>query len=167
MGLSFKEVSEILKVLDASACRELVLEIGDARLVVRRDQAGGVRAEAPPAVSDSRPAAPRSAAPPARSDAREAPSPVQPNVPANGEWIDVKAPMTGTFYRAPAPSEPSFVAPGDSVAAGDTLALIEVMKLYTPIEAPIAGEIMEIVGESGELVEFDQVLLRIQPTQEL
>ena len=92
---------------------------------------------------------------------------MQPNVPANGEWIDVKAPMTGTFYRAPAPSEPSFVAPGDSVAAGDTLALIEVMKLYTPIEAPIAGEIMEIVGESGELVEFDQVLLRIQPTQEL
>ena len=72
--------------------------------------------------------------------------------------------MTGTFCRAPSPSEPNFIEPGGCVAQGDTLALIEVMKLYTPLEAPMAGEVVEIFGQDGELVEFGETLARIRPT---
>lgn len=73
----------------------------------------------------------------------------------------VRSPMVGTFYTAPAPDKPVFVTIGQQVKAGDTLAIIEAMKMFNPIEADASGTIVAILAESGQPVEFDQPLFVI------
>jgi acetyl-CoA carboxylase biotin carboxyl carrier protein len=71
--------------------------------------------------------------------------------------------MVGTFYAAPAPGEPPFVRVGDRVRAGQTLGIVEAMKTMNEVEAPANGEIIEILVENGQPIEFGQVLMRLQP----
>ena len=73
----------------------------------------------------------------------------------------IKSPMVGTFYSKPSPEEPPFVIAGQEVKKGDTLCLIEVMKLYTAVESAIDGTVETIFVEEGALVEFDQPLFLI------
>ncbi|HVR81558.1 MAG TPA: acetyl-CoA carboxylase biotin carboxyl carrier protein [Luteimonas sp.] len=73
----------------------------------------------------------------------------------------VRAPMVGTFYASPAPDKPSFVSVGQAVKAGDTLGIIEAMKMFNPIEAEVSGTVLKILAESGQPVEFDQPLFVI------
>lgn len=155
MSLTYDEIAEIIKLIDSSSCDELVVETGDIKLVVRRNGASaGAAAEyvergsAPVTVS---PAAPRKA----RAAA--------PKVAAAGQ-IEVAAPMVGTFYRAPNPEARAFVDVGDVVGVGDPLCLIEVMKLFTTINAEVAGRIVQIGAENGELVEYGRTLFVIEPS---
>ena len=76
----------------------------------------------------------------------------------------IRAPMLARFYRAPAPDEPLFVEVGDTVKAGDTLATLEVMKTYNDVEAPFNCQILEILVEDGEAVEYNQPLFRVKQT---
>ncbi|MGI9425416.1 MAG: acetyl-CoA carboxylase biotin carboxyl carrier protein [Hyphomicrobiaceae bacterium] len=155
MALTFKEVSEIMKIIDASDCEEVILELEGLRLVVRRGTAAGA-----PAGSDV------DTAPPERvsrsSPDREAVAP-----PARAERAEfgaqIRAPMVGSFYRRPSPDQPPFVELGSQVQPGDPLCLIEVMKLYTTIEAIVEGTVRQIAAEDGQLVEFDQLLFVISP----
>jgi len=71
--------------------------------------------------------------------------------------------MVGTFYQAPAPDEPAFVTIGDRITKGQTLCIIEAMKLMNEIEAEVAGEIMEVLIENGQPVEYGQPLMRVKP----
>nr|WP_281413088.1 acetyl-CoA carboxylase [Marivibrio halodurans] len=73
------------------------------------------------------------------------------------------APMTGTFYRSPSPQDPPFVEEGQEVEAGASLGLIEVMKLFTTIEAPYAGRVVRVLAENAETVQADQPLFEIVP----
>ncbi len=73
----------------------------------------------------------------------------------------VRAPMVGTFYATPSPDKPAFVSIGQVVKAGDTLGVIEAMKMFNPIEADVAGTVLEILVDSGQPVEFDQPLFVI------
>lgn len=168
MALSYKEVAEIIKLIDASACDELVLELEGTKLVVRRGAAtdGQTAARSAASATSTGPtpvptstgadAPPASASPaakrPAAHDRRE------------DGLVEMRAPMVGTFYRAPSPTEPPFVEIGDVVQVGDAIALIEVMKLFTTIEAQHAGRIVEIGAENGALVEYDQMLFVIEPS---
>jgi acetyl-CoA carboxylase biotin carboxyl carrier protein len=77
--------------------------------------------------------------------------------------VEVVSPMVGTFYRAPAPGEPSFVEVGDRIRTGQTVCIIEAMKLMNEIETEVAGQVMEILLQNGEPVEFGQPLLRVKP----
>ena len=156
MSLTYDEIAEIIKLIDSSSCDELVVETGDIKLVVRRNGASaGAAAEyvergsAPVTVS---PAAPRKAR--AAATAADA---------AAGQ-IEVAAPMVGTFYRAPSPEARAFVDVGDVVGVGDALCLIEVMKLFTTINAEVAGRIVQIGAENGELVEYGRTLFVIEPS---
>lgn len=79
------------------------------------------------------------------------------------KWVEITSPMVGTFYSAPAPDEEPFVSLGDRINKGDTVCIIEAMKLMNEIEAEISGQIMEINVQNGEPVEFGQVLMRINP----
>ena len=158
MSLTYDEIAEIIKLIDSSSCDELVVETGDIKLVVRRNGASaGAAAEyvergsAPVAVSAAAPRKARAAAPKvAAADA------------AAGQ-IEVAAPMVGTFYRAPSPEARAFVDVGDVVGVGDALCLIEVMKLFTTINAEVAGRIVQIGAENGELVEYGRTLFVIEP----
>jgi acetyl-CoA carboxylase biotin carboxyl carrier protein len=91
---------------------------------------------------------------------------IQPAVspsPINQKLVDVSSPMVGTFYRAPAPGESPFVAVGDRVKSGQSVCIIEAMKLMNEIEAEVSGQVMEILVQNGEPVEYGQPLMRINP----
>ncbi|MCG6136588.1 MAG: acetyl-CoA carboxylase biotin carboxyl carrier protein [Nostoc sp. LLA-1] len=77
--------------------------------------------------------------------------------------VEVDSPMVGTFYRAPAPGEAAFVEVGDRVRSGQTVCIIEAMKLMNEIEAEVSGQVMEILVQNGEPVEYGQPLMRINP----
>lgn len=84
---------------------------------------------------------------------------------AEGEQVEsnfINAPMPSRFYRAPGPDEPPFVAVGDVVSLGEPVAVLEVMKTYNPVEAPFSCEILEILVEDGDAVEYNQPLFRIK-----
>jgi acetyl-CoA carboxylase biotin carboxyl carrier protein len=157
VSLTYDEIAEIIKLIDSSSCDELVVETGDIKLVVRRNGASaGAAAEyvergsAPVTVSPAAPRKARAAAPKVAA--------------AAAGQIEVAAPMVGTFYRAPNPEARAFVDVGDVVGVGDPLCLIEVMKLFTTINAEVAGRIVQIGAENGELVEYGRTLFVIEPS---
>ena len=147
MQLDHNQLKDLLTLLGGSDIQEFILEGKDFRVELRRyqsDQPAAVPAAAP--VAPVPPPAPRTAAPPGRSD-----------------LIEVRAPMVGTFYRAPAPEEPPFVNVGDRIQVGQTLCILEAMKLMNEIEADVSGEVVEVLVDNGTPVEFDQVLIRLKP----
>lgn len=168
MALSYDEIAEILKVIDASSCEELVVETGDVKLVVRRKAAGNAHAAgeaaAPSIAASSIRPAPAAAGPPAAAAPPSNPikTAVNPQHKAPDQ-IEVVAPMVGTFYRAPSPAAAPFVDVGSIVRKGDPLCLIEVMKLFTTIASEHDGRIVQIGAENGELVEYGRALFVIEP----
>ncbi len=171
MPLSYKDIAEILKIIDASNCEELVVEMGDVRLVVRRGGAGGGveasfsdgqrRLSGTAEAFESGMVQPVRAGP---SEARAGGDAADAAASQDNGLVTVRAPMVGTFYRGPGPHDPPFVEVGDRIETGDPLYLIEVMKLFTTIEAQEAGRIVEIVAENATAVEYDQALFIIDPS---
>lgn len=108
------------------------------------------------------PTAPRESAPPPAA----APGPAAESAPVaapKSNLIDIKSPMVGTFYRAPAPEAPPYVEVGSRVSKGQTLCILEAMKLMNELECEVAGTVREVLSDNGEPVEYGQVLFRIEP----
>jgi len=164
MELTYSDVQNILKIIDeAEHLDEMELVFGGFRLhVVRNGSGAGAKSVAitgvPAAASGTTP--PVASAPAA--SAAVAPRAAEVTVPDG--MVAIRAPMLGTFYRAPSPGEKPFVEEGQRVRADDTVCLIEVMKLFNSIRAGVEGEIVQIFAENGGLVEFDQVLIIIAPS---
>jgi acetyl-CoA carboxylase biotin carboxyl carrier protein len=159
MTLRYDQVADLIRIIDASACDELILETPELKLVMRRNSAG-----APVAASPARPAPTRAAATLAASpDGAAAPAPVAPPAVSTAapDGHEVRAPMVGTFYRSPSPDAPPFVDVGTEIAVGQPLCVIEVMKLFTTIYADIAGRVAQINAVNAELVEYGRVLFVI------
>ncbi|MBI4591517.1 MAG: acetyl-CoA carboxylase biotin carboxyl carrier protein [Candidatus Rokubacteria bacterium] len=176
MELTNEDVLNILRIIDQSSCEELHLEIGDFKLIVRKKGADSSAAVSAPARSGdgseaARPAAslaawPEGGAEPvALQGVREAASASRTGSvrPVRQGGVEVKAPMVGTFYRAPAPGAPPFVEVGSQVTEDDTMCIIEVMKLMNSIKAGCRGRVVEICAENGAMVEFGQTLMVIEP----
>lgn len=115
-------------------------------------------AAAPPAYAPA--LAPAPAAPPAPTPEPAAPSPPPP---AAVDGVEIASPMAGTFYRSPAPGEPPFVNEGDRVTQGQTIGIIEAMKLMNEIEAEVSGTVVKVVAENGKPVTPGQPLVVIKP----
>ncbi len=141
-------VKELAELLSANELTEIEVEDGDRKVRVRRD-AAPVMAYAPTAH-----AAP-AAAPAALAQAAEA-------APATAAVDAVKSPMVGTAYLSPEPGAKPFIAVGAPVKQGDTLLIIEAMKVMNPITAPKAGKITQILVGDSQPVEFDQPLVVIE-----
>ena len=88
-----------------------------------------------------------------------------PVVRLHGELVEIKSPMVGTFYRAPAPEAPNYVEVGTRVSRGQTLCILEAMKLMNELECDVAGVVREICVDNAEPVEYGQVLFRIEPAE--
>lgn len=156
MDLTYDDVQQILKIIDASSVEELRLEIGDVKLVVRKR--GGRASVADDAAGEATASTAREpqAAPPA------APAPAaRRRVPAEGEF-ELKAPMVGTFYRAPRPGAPPFVEVGSEIGPDDVVCIIEVMKLMNSITLGRRGRIVDILADNAQLVEFGQPIMIVQ-----
>ncbi len=150
-------MERLVRLLDESGLDSLEIERGGTRIRLAKSPDGvafaPVSASAPVTV-----AAPEAqpAATPAAADGGDA------SAEANG-LIDVPSPMVGTFYRAPAPDAPAYVEVGGAVQLGDTLCIIEAMKLMNELECETAGTIAQVLVENAEPVEYGQVLFRIRP----
>ena len=118
----------------------------------------GVRIVAGPAMPAASPAA-HSVAPPVVLSAGGAGAPVSEE---SGDFVDVTSPFVGSFYRSPSPDAPMFVEVGSVVRTGQTLCIIEAMKLMNEIEAEAAGTVVEIFAQNGKSVEYGQKLFRIK-----
>ena len=154
MKLSAKEIAEIARLLDASHFTDLELETGDFRLRIRRGAGSEpLRREA----RDAKPAA-------TMSEQRVAPKvTITAGPPAEGE-VDIVSPLLGTFYHSPRPGDPPFVGLGDLIGAESVIGIIEVMKLMNTVRAGVAGEVADILGENGALVEYGEALMRVRPS---
>jgi len=140
-------VRELAEMLTANDLNEIEVEDGDRKIKVRRD--------APTAVVAA--PAPVAAAPAAASAAAAAAPAAAPQEDIVGD--PVKSPMVGTAFMSPEPGAKPFVAVGQSVKAGDTLLIVEAMKVMNPIVAPKAGTVKKINVADGQPVEFDQTLV--------
>jgi len=155
-----KELRQILQALVEHGVSELTLETPDYKLTVRRG--GEVQMVAVPQVAAPVPAqAPAPVSAPAPAEA--APAPEAPKADECPGCVEIRAPIVGTFYRAPAPDAPPYVKEGDRVEKGQVLCIIEAMKLMNEIESEVSGIVKKILVENGEPVEYGQPLFLIQP----
>ena len=160
-SFSHDDVQRLIKLLDSSHFDELHLEAEGIKLTLRRNGAPSTTpSTAPaPAVSTS-PAAAPPIAPPARAAVSP---PVAAALPTSDPTlIEIRAPMLGTFYGAPKPGADPFVAIGARVTADSAVGIIEVMKLMNSISAGVEGVLVEVLVRDGDLVEFEQVLMRVR-----
>jgi acetyl-CoA carboxylase biotin carboxyl carrier protein len=157
MAIDPQELRSLLEFLSGSDIQELKLEVDDFRLEVRRNLPPVVSLPAvlPPTMT----AVPSLAAPP-ETPAAAAPPPA---AASRSDLLEIRAPMVGTFYRAPAPGDPPFVEIGSRITPGQPICILEAMKLMNELEADQGGELVEILVENGTPVEYDQVLMRLRP----
>ena len=144
-------LQSLIQAIDASGLDSLELERGGTRIKLSKTPPTAVAMAAPAAVAQAAPAAlPQAVA--AGAETVAAPP---------SDLIEVKSPMVGTFYFAPAPDAPPYAEVGARVSPGDTLCIIEAMKLMNELESEVSGVIQEICVDNGDPVEFGQVLYRL------
>ena len=99
-----------------------------------------------------------------QQSAQAAPAPADSTEKEDSKYVTIKSPIIGTFYRKPSPDKPSFVEVGSTIKAGDTLCVIEAMKLFNEIESEVSGKIVKVLVDDSSPVEFDQPLFLIDPS---
>ena len=160
MSINFQELRELLSAIANTDITELTLKNDEFELTVRKE-ANLVSPQATAITSQvvNTPVSQPQVVLPELSP----PETTTTTAADDQKWVNITSPMVGTFYRAPAPDEEPFVNVGDRITKGDTVCIIEAMKLMNEIEGEINGQIMEILVQNGEPVEFGQTLMRINP----
>ena len=155
--MDIRKVKKLIELLDESGIAEIEITEGDDSVRISRTSVGF----APPAPVYAPPV--QAAVPPPSSEAPApaAAAPVAPAAADDSEGFEVTAPMVGSFYAASSPGAAPFVQVGDQVNEGDTLCIIEAMKMMNPIEAEVSGTIKSIRVQNGDPVEYGQTLFVI------
>jgi acetyl-CoA carboxylase biotin carboxyl carrier protein len=151
MRIEVDLVRQLAELLDSNELTEVEVVDGERRIVVKRQ---ATFAAAAPAAMPAAPQAPAAAAPPPAAPAAEVSPASHPGA--------VKSPMVGTAYLSGEPGSRPFVAPGDTVKVGDTLLIVEAMKVMNPILAPRAGTVRQVLVVDAQPVEFDQPLVIVE-----
>ncbi|HET6555177.1 MAG TPA: acetyl-CoA carboxylase biotin carboxyl carrier protein [Dyella sp.] len=151
--MDLRKIKKLIDLLEESNLAELEIKEGEEVVRLSRVPKGTVTVAPAPVMQ----AAPAVAAPVAAAPAADA-APATPALPAGHV---VKAPMVGTFYASASPGAAAFVKVGQQVKAGETLGIIEAMKMFNQIEADVAGTVQAILLENGQPVEFDQPMFVI------
>ncbi|MGF1568137.1 MAG: acetyl-CoA carboxylase biotin carboxyl carrier protein [Nodosilinea sp.] len=166
MELSVNDLQDLVAALSQSDIAELTLKSSDFELTLRKQgaipapvSASAVGVEVGAMVPGKPPTAPSEVTAAAPTPTAAPASPPGKNT----DLIAVSSPMVGTFYSSPAPDEPAFVQVGERISPGQTVCIIEAMKLMNELEAEIAGEVVEILVGNAEPVEFGQTLMLVRP----
>ena len=156
--MEINEIKDVaLELMDALASKklgEVTIELEGVKIKIKAAAPAPVIAAAPSAA-----AAPAASAAPAAAAAAETETAPADDLPAGTQ---VKSPLVGTFYSSPSPDEPPFVLVGQEVREGDTLCIIEAMKVMNEIKAPCSGKVVRIMAQPGDMVEYNQVLCIIE-----
>lgn len=153
-----RDVEMLMRIFDESDWDELRVVIGSSEIYLSKNPEGQLQPIAAAAAQPNGRAAPPPLAVPQASRAGKRAAQAIPD-----GMTAVRAPNLGTFYRAPKPGAPPYVAVGQKVEATTEVCLIEVMKLFTSVRAGVAGTVREVLAEDAQLVEFDQPLFLIEP----
>ena len=162
--MDIKEIQNLIKFVAKSGASEVKLEMEDVKITIRTGSgktettivqaapmAGIPQIAAPAAIGQQAPAAAAETAP--KAEAKE-----------DSKYITVKSPIIGTFYRKPSPDKPNFVEVGTDISTGDTVCVIEAMKLFNEIESEVSGKVVKILVDDSSPVEFDQPLFLVDPS---
>jgi len=174
--MTFKEIQELIKLINKSNLTEFKMKDGDFRLSIRTKKYGKNRmaqimqssqqivpVSAPMAqmqVPMPPPAVSPSASVDTSSDAATAP---EEGSSEEGNYVEVRSPIVGTFYRSASPDKPQYVKPGDTIEVGSVVCIVEAMKLFNEIESEVSGKIVKVMLEDASPVQYDQVLFLVDP----
>lgn len=173
--MDLNEIQALIKFVSKSGASEVELETKDFKIIIKSEgtnKKGAQAVEQQPMVAQmTMPAMPQMQMP-AAMPAQPAPAPAPaPAAEAKKEaqsddskYITVKSPMIGTFYRSPSPDKPSFVEVGDVIKPGQTICIIEAMKLFNEIESEVSGKIVKVLVDDSTPVEYDQPLFLVDPS---
>jgi acetyl-CoA carboxylase biotin carboxyl carrier protein len=157
--MDLRKIKKLIDLLEESNLAEIEIKEGEESVRLARIPRGGVTVAAPQMApmqyERAAPVMPMAGPTDAASGGHPKPSSDLP------EGHVVRAPMVGTFYASPSPDKPAFVSVGQAVKAGDTLGIIEAMKMFNPIEADVSGTVLKVLVESGQPIEFDEPLFVI------
>ena len=159
--LTHEDVAAILDLIARTDVEYLEVEVGGTRIVA--DRSGETTRARAAVVPPAAPAPPAPPTPPTPLPAAAPPAVVPPPAPVADDLVVVPAPMVGVFYRSPEPGAPPFVEVGSRIEAGATMGLVEVMKMFNGVTAPVGGEVAEVLAGNDEFVEFGQPLFRLRP----
>ena len=156
--MDLKDIQNLIKFVAKSGASEVKLEMEDIKITIKT---GSEKTEA----TLLQAAAPMATQAPVQIPVQQQQAPEAKESGANDDskYKIIKSPIIGTFYRRPAPDKPLFVEVGSTVNVGDTVCIIEAMKLFNEIESEIAGKIVKVLVEDSSPVEFDQPLFLVDP----
>jgi acetyl-CoA carboxylase biotin carboxyl carrier protein len=163
--MDFKQIQELIRLVNESNIGEVSVEQKDFKITIRQKEeqiTQVVSASMPqmqmqmPQMHQQQPAALPQAQPAASSSGAEAAAP--------SNTVTIKSPMIGTFYKRPSPDKPNFVEIGDEVSPGKVVCIIEAMKLFNEIESEVKGRIVKMLVEDASPVEYDQPLFLVEPS---
>jgi acetyl-CoA carboxylase biotin carboxyl carrier protein len=164
--MDLKDIQELIKFVAKSGATEVDLEIDNIKILIKSppkkkrgevDEITTIIQQAPAQVV----AAPLVAASP---DAASVAKTAAPSPDDESNYITVKASMIGTFYRSASPENPPFSGVGDTIKEGDTICIIEAMKLFNEIESEVSGSIVKVLVDDATPIEFDQPLFLVDPS---
>jgi acetyl-CoA carboxylase biotin carboxyl carrier protein len=162
--MDFKQIQELIKMINKSNIGELTIEQKDFRVTIRQKEEHVTHMVTSPVQSapvySAGPLAPAAAAGSASQPAEKSKSGESPSA---GNLVTIKSPMIGTFYRKASPDKPNLVEVGSEIAAGKVVCIIEAMKLFNEIEAEVKGKIVKVLVEDASPVEYDQPLFLVEP----
>jgi len=173
--MNFKEIQELIKLINKSNLTEFKMEQGDFKVSIRTKKFGKMMSQpqsiiqAQPQMVPIQPTI-QQVASPLGATANGPEVAVSDNLnnqetsPGENEnYIAVKSPIVGTFYRASSPDKPPYIKVGDTIGVGDVVCVVEAMKLFNEIESEVSGKVVKVMIEDASPVEYDQVLYLIDP----
>lgn len=169
--MSFKEIQELIKLINKMNLTEFKMKDGEFELSVRTEKYS--KTKTTQVVSSPQQIMPVAAPPvqaplpPAPAPAPAAPAPEQKPTKAadaSKNYLEVKSPIVGTFYRSSSPDKPAYAKVGDTIEVGQVVCIVEAMKLFNEIESEVSGKIVKVLLEDAQPVEYDQVLFLVDPS---
>ncbi|OOQ61240.1 acetyl-CoA carboxylase biotin carboxyl carrier protein [Mucilaginibacter pedocola] len=158
--MDIKQIQDLIRFVSKSGVNEVSIEQENFKITIKTNEAAPAVYHATiPAPAPVAPAALPAAAPVAAAPAAEAAAPIADT----SNYITIKSPMIGTFYRSASPEKPMFVNVGDEINSGSVLCIIEAMKLFNEIESEVSGRIVKILVDNASPVEYDQPLFLVEP----
>lgn len=160
--MNLNEIQDLIKFVAKSGVTEVEIEQKDFKITIKSEIK---RSESPIIVQAAAPVVPQMVAAPAVAPAAPVAAPAEstPAATEDSKYITVKSPMIGTFYRSSGPDKEPFVSVGQSVNKGETVCIIEAMKLFNEIEAEYTGKIVKVLVDDATPVEYDQPLFLVDP----
>jgi acetyl-CoA carboxylase biotin carboxyl carrier protein len=161
LEMDLNDIHELIKFVSKTGVAEVDLETSGVKIVIKTTSGTPVVHTSIPVQQAVMPAV---QAPASVASTQEAPKPAAATSGNESNFITIKSPMIGTFYRKPSPDKPLFVNVGDTIKPGKVLCIIEAMKLFNEIESEVSGKIVKILVDDSSPVEYDQPLFLVDPS---